>query len=156
MAARSNARLGGAVVLAAATLATGCGSGQSAVDRWRIRADNACLDARAAIERLGPIEGFAGIEDVARGAKPVARTAIGRLQALDAPESVRAASGATIAALSAQLPLLDRLAAAAGRHDRHSVLALTTQGRTLERQAAAAARRAGLAQCASHGLTPGG
>jgi hypothetical protein len=156
MAARSNARRACAGVLAAAALLAGCGSGQDALTRWRIKADNACLGARTAIERLGPMSGFAGVEQVARGATPAARTAISTLRGLDPPESVRAASAATIAALSAQLPLLDRLASAARRHDRSAVLRLSHQGQTLEQRVAAAARRAGLAQCGSHGLTPGG
>lgn len=156
MAERSNARCAGLVVALAATLAAGCGSGQDALERWRIRADNACLDARAAIGRLGPVDDFAGLEHVARGAAPPARTAIGRLRDLNPPESVRDASTATISALSAQLPLLNRLAAAAERHDRRAVARLSVKGRALERRVTAAARRAGLEQCGSHGVTPGG
>jgi hypothetical protein len=156
MGARSNARLAVVGAVLAAFAAAGCGSGQSAVDRWRVRADNACLDARTAIERLGPISRYAGMEDVARGTSGAARTAIGRLRALDPPSSVRAASDRTIAALDAQLPLLDELSSAAHRHDRRAVLRLSSQGRAMEHRVAAAARDAGLAQCGSHGLTPGG
>jgi hypothetical protein len=143
------------VVLTVVAGAAGCG-GQSAAERWRIKADNACLEARTAIARLGPIQGFDGIRDVARDTRPVAQRAIARLRALDPPGDLRGASAATIAALERELPLVDQVARAAGRRDRSAILRLAGEGRSRERTVAAAAHRAGLKQCGSQGQTPGG
>ena len=131
----------------------GCGGDddkQLSKSEYIDRGDAICVDIRQQIETLGDPKSFEDLVRIAKGTEPLARKGISQLRKLGAPPAeIRDASLALIRELEREVPLLDRLARAARKHDAKAIQALAVTGQADEAKIAAAAKRAGFHACGS-------
>lgn len=146
---RHRGRLAAGFVVAG--VIAGCGGGSA--DEFRARADRVCADTRAAVDNVGEARTLTGLSRLAPRVRDRAQAGIRKLRELGEPPEGVDGWPELLAALDAQLPLLDRLADAPGSS---AVERLAIDGRALEARADRAAKRAGVRTCGTSPATPGG
>jgi hypothetical protein len=128
----------------------GCG-GSKTLSRSELvtRANTACRHANAQVSALAPVSpGLPGVADYAHRLQPIAGRLVSQLNALDAPDSVRAPFRRYVAAMRAGVAKLPALGAAARRGDAQDVerLSAAIGSRPTDRLAT----QLGLSACAEH------